>query len=233
MKHGFKPLSTSVAAAVLSVGMAAPMMAQAEISAEVSVASSYFWRGIEVSDGPQLSADLSYSHESGVYAGLWVSSEGFDLGNEYDLYVGWAGEFGGVGVDIGAVTYVYPSSGESAVNDPGDFSDIYLGLSFGDFSITGYKNVAAVSGNYYIVGDYTYGPFTLAVGYQEYGNADDNLSYTHVNLTYNYNDRLAFTIGGIVDYDGDIAKGWPAGGAGDIDTNRAKFIVSYTLPLEL
>lgn len=83
-----------------------------EIDAEVGVFSDYRFRGISLSDkDPQVTGEVSVSHESGLYVGTWVSNVALDDGAddvEIDLYAGWAGEAGAVSFDLGGVYYLYP-----------------------------------------------------------------------------------------------------------------------------
>ena len=109
MKFLIKPLAASCAALMLSTVAAVPA-AHAELAALAGVASSYYWRGLQVSNGPQVWGELTYTiGDSGFYGDLWASSEGFGVGPEYDLSAGWAGKFDDFGINVGAVTYVYAS----------------------------------------------------------------------------------------------------------------------------
>lgn len=87
-----------------------------EIDGEVSLNTDYRFRGISLSDkDPQATAEVSVSHESGFYAGVWASNvalngDADDL--ELDLYAGFAPEVGAVTFDIGAIYYLYPGNSE-------------------------------------------------------------------------------------------------------------------------
>ncbi len=123
--------------------------AQAEVSSTITVASDYDFRGITQSAlDPALQASLDWSHENGLYAGLWGSNVDFgketiDGGEgspsltisgsrvEVDLIVGYGGSITeSVGYDVGATYYTYygESSGESSV----DYGEFKAGLSFGE-----------------------------------------------------------------------------------------------------
>jgi uncharacterized protein (TIGR02001 family) len=112
MKISKKLLTGSVAAVVAAMGLGAASANAVEVAGKAGVASTYYWRGLQVSDGPQVWADVSVS-ESGFYGGVWASSEGFGLGPEYDIYAGYSSKVGELGFDIGAVNYVYSSSNDS------------------------------------------------------------------------------------------------------------------------
>ena len=109
MKFSKSAMSLAVAS-VVTVGAVAPVAA-GELSASAGVATSYLWRGFDLGKGDAaFSASLDYS-EGMFYAGAWVSSGDASAGTEYDLYMGLAGEAGGISWDVGIVNYVYPSAG--------------------------------------------------------------------------------------------------------------------------
>ena len=87
-----------------------------EIDAEVGVHTDYRFRGISLSDkDPEVTAELSVSHESGLYAGVWASNVALDGKAddvELDLYAGFSPDVGAVGFDIGAVYYLYPGNSD-------------------------------------------------------------------------------------------------------------------------
>ena len=107
-----------------------------EVDGEIGVFSDYRFRGISLSNkDPQVTAELSVSHESGLYAGVWASNVALDDGAddiELDLYAGYAADVGSVSIDVGAVYYLYP--------DFSDFNYVELlasiGTSVGPGSIT-------------------------------------------------------------------------------------------------
>lgn len=130
---GILTTSAALAAAgALALGSAQP--AQAEVSANIGVVSSYFFRGFSESDGgAAVQGGLDYETESGFYAGTWASNVDFGDSTSYelDLYLGFGGELGeGVGYDVGYIYYAYPDAPGSA-----DFGEIYGELSFGMFSV--------------------------------------------------------------------------------------------------
>ena len=123
--------------------------AQAEVSSTVTIASDYDFRGItQTALDPALQASLDWSHENGLYAGLWGSNVDFgkstidggegspDItlsgpGVEVDLLVGYGGSITeSIGYDVGATYYTYygESSGVSSV----DYGEFHAGLSFGE-----------------------------------------------------------------------------------------------------
>ena len=53
-------------------------VAQAELSANIGVASNYYFRGItQTDDGAAVSGGIDYNHESGFYVGTWMSNIDF------------------------------------------------------------------------------------------------------------------------------------------------------------
>lgn len=205
-------LSLAVAGAM---SVAAPTVANAEVSASVGISNMYLWRGNDLGNGDAaVSGDLSYSN-SGFYTGIWTSSGDSSAGTEYDLYAGYGAEFSGVSVDVSLWTYAYPTS--SSNTDPGELSDVVISLGFAGLSATVYDNIAGGSGDIYYTLGYGYDAFSILVGKHDLtGTEDENMM--HVDLGYAYNDNLSFTISQQVD---NIQ-----------DEGRPKFVVGYSLPIE-
>ena len=99
-----------------------------EVSANVSIVSDYRFRGISFSGGDlAIQGGIDLAHSSGLYIGTWASSleeyvESDDAvtgygSTELDVYAGWGGEFGGVGVDVGVLYYIYPDGVEGLDTD--------------------------------------------------------------------------------------------------------------------
>ena len=196
---------TLIAAALLTTGAAA----QAEVSGGVAIASSYLWRGFDLSNGSAVvSGSLDYSSETGIYAGIWGSSGDDAYGTEYDLYVGFAGEAGDFGYDISYVDYNYPTN-----QGADDFDEIYLGLSYGDFGVSIYDG----DGYTYTALSVGFGDFSMTYGDQSL--IGDGADGSHVDLTYSMGD-LGFTF--------SKAGGDAYGGADDL-----QFVVSYSLPMDM
>ena len=89
-----------------------------EFSINVGFTNNYVFRGITQSDERwALQGGIDYSHDSGIYIGVWGSNVDFDDGGEaileVDIYGGWAGEVDGVGIDVGALYYAYPGADSS------------------------------------------------------------------------------------------------------------------------
>ncbi len=117
-------------ALALAALLAAPVLASAQLSANVSINSGYKFRGQDQTDNkPALQGGFDYAHASGFYVGNWNSNVSWMPGNslETDIYGGYKGEAGGVGYDVGFLRYMYPGAG--AVNT----NEVYLGLSYAGF----------------------------------------------------------------------------------------------------
>lgn len=121
-----KTLSKSLIAASL---MAASLTATAGISANVGLASEYWFRGIEQTSDASASAGLDYEHDSGLYAGTWLADVGDGL--EYDFYAGFANEIEGFSYSIGYTGYYYTSD----TFWDGSFQEINLGAGYGPVSV--------------------------------------------------------------------------------------------------
>jgi len=120
-------LSLSIAAAAVSMpAQAADIGSGLDLSGNMALTSSYYWRGYDQNSGsPAIQGGLDLGHESGLYVGVWASSaSGTDYSTEVDLYGGYATELAGVGVDVGYLAYMYPGAAAGT-----NFEEFYLGLS--------------------------------------------------------------------------------------------------------
>lgn len=90
--------------------------AEWEIDGEIGAFSDYRFRGVSLSSkDPQGTAEVSVTHASGLYAGVWASNVALNDGAddvELDLYAGYATDVGSVSFDVGAVYYLYPGNGD-------------------------------------------------------------------------------------------------------------------------
>jgi uncharacterized protein (TIGR02001 family) len=111
--HGLAALGLTLAA----------VTAQAEITGTVTATTDYDFRGITQSaQDPALQGSIDYSHESGLYAGIWASNVDFgdDAEVEVDYYAGFAGGEN-VTYDVGVVYYSYPGSDDFQNYDFAEF----------------------------------------------------------------------------------------------------------------
>lgn len=134
-----KSMLLALAAALLSTA-AAPAFAEdkvlpGEFSGSVSLLSDYVLRGISQTDeAAALQGSIDWSHDSGIYLGVWGSNVDFNeaaptdgASAEVDLYAGYASEFGALSYDIGIVHYAYPGA-DAALNY--DFVEGILALGY-------------------------------------------------------------------------------------------------------
>jgi uncharacterized protein (TIGR02001 family) len=118
------------------------------IAYKLAVYSEYEYRGIDQSSGNVAAqANVDYSHSSGFYLGTFVSNIKWlkDVADsadppfstnariEWDIYGGYKFEAAkDVTVDLGFLTYIYPSSG--AFNPSPDTTELYIGAGYGPVS---------------------------------------------------------------------------------------------------
>jgi uncharacterized protein (TIGR02001 family) len=176
----------ALACGVAMLGLSS--VAAAEISANIGVTSNYVWRGLTQSaNSTAFSGGIDYSHDSGLYAGTWMSEAWDDY--ELDFYGGYGGEISGVSYDAGLIYYSYSSDSES------DFAEINANVGWNFLSagfayvITAEDAVEAVEedlyfyigGSYDLPEDFSIG---LTVGFVEPdgdGDADGD-DYMHYQI---------------------------------------------------
>jgi uncharacterized protein (TIGR02001 family) len=119
--------------AVVAVAVA-PLWAQAQLSANVSLTTNYKFRGQDQDATrskavkPALQGGFDYAFgESGFYLGNWNSSVDWLPGNslEVDFYGGYKFKAGDVDLDVGALTYVYSG------NTSGNTTELYGAATYG------------------------------------------------------------------------------------------------------
>ena len=131
---------TLLAAAML----ATTSTAIAEISANVTLASDYVFRGISQTDNQlAIQGGFDYEWDNGFYVGTWASNVDSDFFNgagndpqtEVDLYAGYKGEYQGFGYDVGYLRYEYPGFGDADTNEvyvSGSYKWFTLSLNYSD-----------------------------------------------------------------------------------------------------
>lgn len=174
----------ALSAAVASVLVAGS--AVAEVTANLGVASNYLWRGTSLSnEGAAVSGGVDYSHESGIYVGVWQSSEGFTNSSETDVYAGFSGEAGDISYDVGFIKYMYPQD----ATDP-DFDEVYFSVGY-KFASFFYANSSDLETDYmtltlehdrysFVYGDYAF-------------DLDPTSDYSHFDLGVALTDELSLT----------------------------------------
>jgi uncharacterized protein (TIGR02001 family) len=113
------------------------MAEESPFSANVSMTSNYLYRGLsQTGNKPALQGGFDYAHESGLYAGVWGSSISWlsdfgvadNAGTEFDTYLGFSGEAGDIGYDVGFLRYNYP--GEYGGNLTANTNELYGSVSY-------------------------------------------------------------------------------------------------------
>ena len=205
-----------------------------EISASVSVANTYLFRGLDLGQGSaQVAGDL-IADFGGLYAGAWLSSgdDNPGFGTEADFFAGYAFDIANTGIsaDLGYLTYVYPSSDVGA----GEIAEVYavLGYAYDDVELAYAFNydVSQNAGALTAVGEgreWTYmslsaavDQFGVLVGYHNRDSINEGL--LHIDGTYAYNDNLAFTVSVPVD----------AKDSSTLDDNDPTYVATLSLPIE-
>jgi len=174
-----KKLRLASAGVMLST-LAISGVAFAGASGNVGMSSDYLWRGMtQTNHQSAVSGGLDYGHDVGVYMGTWASNvswTGTDA--EIDLYGGYSKEFGPVGIDVGAIYYMYPH----VDFDSNSFYEVYGSFSAMGASVSVYYNIDA--SDTYVSGGYDHEvakgvTISLAGGWsKESGNAHYGLSLT-------------------------------------------------------
>lgn len=181
-------LSLAASSALYSVNTIA-----GEVSANIGVTSNYLWRGVTQSaDGPSISGGIDYADESGFYVGTWVGSIDWGLGNatENDYYLGYSGEAGSFGYDVGYIYYSYPASGY----EDSDFGEVYFNGSVGGFGfgVAYTVNSQVAKGSAFDAGDIYYNvsygfdlpnefSMSLLYGYYTF-DASSDYDYGHLQV---------------------------------------------------
>lgn len=221
-------LATAVAA-VLTSGVAA-----AELSANAAITSNYIWRGItQTYDQAAGQGGIDYGHDSGLYAGTWVSNVAFgddntDNGYEMDVYAGFAGEAGKLGYDVGVITYQYPVTPEfnfTEVYVSGTASIVTIGLNYTVDAASGNDGGVFDSGDMYVKGslDFTAGKSDVSLYAGSYmfdndGGTAGEVDYTHFGANIG-KDGFTFA----------VDKNDIEGGSAD----NVRFTASYKVDFEL
>jgi uncharacterized protein (TIGR02001 family) len=154
------------------------------LTGNLGIFSDYRFRGIsQTNKHAAIQGGVDFAHSSGIYLGNWNSNidSGLYTGAniEMDFYGGWKTTVEGFGIDIGALYYYYPGSGQSSY--PGSFkvdnAELYIGGSWGpialkySYAVTDFFGVPGTKGAYYIAlsGTHDFGNgfgINASVGYQ-------------------------------------------------------------------
>lgn len=180
------------AAVMTATGMSSVAVAESPLTANVGVASNYIWRGAtQTDDASAVSGGIDYAHDSGFYAGTWVSNVTWTTndGYEQDLYVGFGGEAGPISYDVSYIAYTYPVGDAEE-----DFSEVILSVGYGPVSLTYAPTVGkeasgsnqddaymSLSAEFEVKKDLT---LTVLYGSYDFDGGDSfDYNHTHVSLS--------------------------------------------------
>ncbi len=109
-----KSLLSLAVASVLATPVAVSAEGFGTISANAALVTDYYFRGISQTDNDgAIQGGFDWSHDSGVYAGIWSSNVAFgDVNLETDTYLGFANDIGDTGIayDVSVLRYNYNNS---------------------------------------------------------------------------------------------------------------------------
>ncbi len=136
-------LALSVAAALAAPGLAgADQPAASPVTANVTLASQYIYRGIAQSRGkPAIQGGFDYTNPNGIYLGTWASSiswisdaatnSAISAPIEIDVYGGYRGSITkDLGYDVGILTYNYPGTNIAGGAANPDTVELHGALSY-------------------------------------------------------------------------------------------------------
>lgn len=124
-------VSSALVSTVLLSGSLQAESSLGSFSANVALTTDYYFRGLsQTNNDGAIQGGFDWSHDSGIYAGIWASNVAFGSTNiEADTYIGFANEISGFGYDLGYLKYNYNDTPSSS--DPDEF---YFNLSYSYFS---------------------------------------------------------------------------------------------------
>jgi len=170
-----------------------------EFSTTIGFVSEYSFRGIAQSDeGPAMQGSIDWTHESGLYAGVWGSNVEFnDASIETDFYAGYTGEVSAITYDIGLIYYAYPG----ADNDLNyDFVEgaLAVGHDYGPLAVSASVNYSpeffADSGDATYVAGYVDVPLPF-MPFETTLNASVGHQWIDDNSAYGVEDYVDYGIG--------------------------------------
>jgi len=226
-------LATAVAS-VLASGVAC-----AELSANAGIFSNYIWRGVtQTGDSAAGQGGIDWGNDAGLYAGTWTST--ISGGQEVDFYAGFASEVGGLGYDVGVITYQYPVTPNINFTEAyvsGTMSIVTIGVNYTVDAASGNENTAFDSGDLYAFGSLDFGAGTsdisLYAGTYMFdadgtgaGKAGD-INYNHFGASIS-KDGFAFAVD-----KNDIEDANPVFGSFANNMDNVRVTVSYSKDFEL
>ncbi len=208
---------------MVSTSAMAEEAAASPISANVTLASEYVYRGIsQTREKLALQGGFDYAHASGLYAGVWGSNISWleDAGAaasssmELDLYAGYKGKISDdLGYDVGYLRYEYPGDYLPGVVSPntdelyvaGTYKMFTLKYSHSTSNLFGYANsknssYIDASANFDLGSGFGLG---LHAGHQKIkNNTDYSYSDYKISLSKDFGGGLSVT-GAYIDTNAD------------------------------
>ena len=226
---------------VVGILAAAGNSAVAEVTANASVTNNYLWRGLtQTTNQAAVQGGLDYTHESGFYAGTWISNVQYAPGDVYsyenDIYAGFSGgdEFTW---DVGLLYYNYDNAAKF------DFLEVYGTVGWQDLSLSAWiladSEADAAPGQDFGFGSTYY--LSLNYGYEfqnglglglhvgrhsgDFSEAFNGVpgDYTDYNVSFAVKD-FTLTVSST-----DLDDAGPDG----LDNDSVKFVVAYSLDFDL
>ena len=231
------------------IAAAAPALASAELTANVSLTSNYKFRGQDQDVNrikalnPAIQGGFDYSFgDSGFYLGNWNSSVDWLSGNsvEVDFYGGYKFKAGDVDLDVGALTYVYPG------NTNGNTTELYGAATMGPFTA---KYSHTISKDYFGFAGAKAGSGLKGrnTGYLNFAFAQEVAPSITVKASVGFTrfasdikdlgvpNYMDYSVGGAYDFGGGLSLGAAVAGANKKDyfgdANKARLVVSLTKTL--
>lgn len=143
---------TLLCAALLAAAPAAIAQdSDSPFSGSVALFSDYVFRGLSQTDEkPALQGSFTYTHDSGLYAGVWVSNvdfgDGFGSGTELDTYIGFGTQMTDqLGLDLQLVRYNYAGLDD---NNAFEYNELLVNVNYNEIvtGTIGWSNDVFASG---------------------------------------------------------------------------------------
>lgn len=165
-----KVLGLSLVAALALATQVSASDSKFAVSGSAAFTTNYLWRGISYTEGT-LAAQAGIDMDNllsvgGLHLNLWGS--GIKEGSEIDTVIGYAGEAGKLGYDVGFINYYYTQDYVADTLAGPSYGEAFVSLSYADYAVSYYREVgyagsASYDGNTFIA-DASFGPVDLSVG---------------------------------------------------------------------
>lgn len=229
-------------ASAVAVFATLPVVASAQLTANVSLTSNYKFRGQDQdvskvkSIKPALQGGLDYAFgDSGFYVGNWNSSVDWLTGNslESDVYGGYKFKAAGADLDLGLLTYIYPG------NSNGNTTEVYGAATFGPvtakYSHTLSKDYFAYAGPGFKGRNTGYLNLAFAQEVAPQVVLKASVGFTRFGGDITAPNYMDYSVGGAYDFGSGVSLGAAVVGANKKDffgaINKSRVIVTLTKTL--